>query len=118
MADTIRQQFAGARKTLVQRLDATAPKKKSTRKGDDEKGKGGIRPIDEAARRTTVNLRRLARVLFEHGKVLIRYQPLVRQSPEATVLDHFWLDYWQNQSSPVADVAPDCSPANHLSPHL
>jgi hypothetical protein len=77
-----------------------------------------MRPIDEAARRTTVNLRRLARVVFEQGKVLIRYQPLVRQSPEATALDHFWFDYWQNQSSPVADVAPDRSPANHLSPHL
>jgi hypothetical protein len=68
----------------------------------------------------TVNLRRIARGLFQQGKALIRHQPLVRQLPDATGLDHFWLDYWQNSASPIADAAPgyDCGLSNHLSPHL
>jgi hypothetical protein len=88
------------------------------RKGDDEKGRGGIRaPFRATARRIAINFRRMARIAFKGAKQgTHREPPPVADdgaSPVSDSLDYFWQQHWQNDmggdSIEVAETGRDFS---------
>jgi len=91
---------------------APQPADEKRRKGDDtEKGRGDVRhPFRDAARRVTINFRRMARMAFRGAK-----QGALREPPPpaddwtnsvSDSLDYFWQQHWQNDSAEIPDTDP------------
>jgi hypothetical protein len=87
-------------------------------KGDDTgKGRAGIpQPFRQAARRVTINFRRIARMAFAGAKQGAQREPpppvVDDASPVSDSLDYFWQQHWQNDSSaeiPDTDNSRDFS---------